>query len=135
MKSHVYLQQENNTRTFKIGKANNPRTRVKQNQTGNSRVLTNSVVLPFACSRKALRFENAMHTVFKLQHVRGEFYTLSRSDVRLIKRLHKIATKKPPSEKWKDWCIAGGILGCIGLIVLISVKNFAILNLLCTFGV
>ena len=135
MKSHVYLQRENKTRTFKIGKANKPRKRVKQNQTGNSRVLTNSVVLPFACSRKALRFENAMHTVFKLQHVRGEFYTLSRSDVRLIKRLHKIATKKPPSEEWKHWRNSAVILGVIGFIFLISVKKFDIYNLLCTFGV
>lgn len=115
----VYLQREGRTSRYKIGVAACVRRRLMQNQTGNSRYLSNTHEFKFPTRRKAMEFEKAMHLLFKRQNLRGEFFKLGSSDIRLIERLYSHVSKrdsiakKSRSVNWAALFLSVCIVACM----------------------
>lgn len=78
-RQYVYIIENIDNGAIKIGVAHNPETRLKQLQTGSVSELR-IVYQSYLCSN-AFDIEKITHIHFKDQHIRGEWYRISKDDV------------------------------------------------------
>lgn len=82
--SSVYLIQNSATKAVKIGSSKHPDRRLKQLQTGNSDRL--KLIHVIKCDRiPAKKVEKHIQNWFRFQRLEGEWRSLSKEDIELIK--------------------------------------------------
>ena len=84
MKNYVYFIQEGNTHLYKVGRTNEPLTRLKQLQTGNPRRLKLYRAIECRDLASACRLELNLHKYLAGQKVFGEWYKINKKHIQEI---------------------------------------------------
>lgn len=78
MAKYVYLISDKNSYSYKIGISKNPKTRLKQLQTGSDREL---VICKQVLCENADQVEASLHHIYSMNNIKGEWFELSDSDI------------------------------------------------------
>ena len=78
MQAYVYIIKVSSEGIYKVGVSKNVKRRVKQLQTGNPEPI--EIVKTFL-SNYPYKIESVLHRRFKINHVHGECYYLSKQDI------------------------------------------------------